>query len=100
MGHNWTVGKPGGTYLVIIHAEQFCLLASAELKTRDIVDDEGKDQAHRKGICGDGNNVGRLDVKLPEVTVQPAAIDDPGVDAVKANYVICAKEAVEEEPEH
>lgn len=86
--------------LVVVHAEEFGLLAGAQVQARDLVDDEGNCRAHAErpgGRCGD---VGDLHVQLLPVVLDPAAVDGAGVYAIQADDVGCGEDAVEEEADH
>lgn len=76
------------------------MLGGTELQTGDGVDDEGEDEGDDEGVGGDGDDIGDLDVELLPVLVDPAPVDDTGVDAVKTNDVVCAKQTVEDETDH
>jgi hypothetical protein len=83
--------------LVVIHTQELSLLRGAQVKTRDLVDDESNDGGHDEGVGSAGDDVRNLDVQLLPVVVEPATGDDAGADTVKANDVIGSEEGVEDE---
>lgn len=67
------------------------------MEARDVVYGHGKKCGDDEGICGDGNDVGDLDVELFVIVVEPAAGNNAGVDTIKTDYIVCGKESIEDE---
>lgn len=93
--------------LVVVHAEQFGLLARAQVQARDEVDNVGQDGAHDERVACAGEDVGQLDVELPVVADGPAAdsgardrVGHACVDTVQADHVVDAEERVEHQADH
>ena len=64
------------------------------MQAGDEVDEVGEDEGDGEGPAGGGEDVGKLDVELAVVVVDPAAGYDAGVYAVEADYVGRAEEGV------
>jgi hypothetical protein len=85
--------------LVVVHAEELCLLRGAQVQAGDLVDDEGEDGRDGERIGGNGDNVCDLLVDCLGATGQ-GACGQTVVDAVEADDVVGAEKAVEEESPH
>ena len=70
------------------------------MQSGDLVDDKCEEGRHDEGVAGAGDDVDYLDVKLSVVVVDPAAIDDAGIDPIKANDIVGCKKTIEDETDH
>jgi hypothetical protein len=85
--------------LVIVHTQKLSLLRRTEVHTGDLVDDEREDSADGEGVCGAGNDVGDLLVDSRRSTGDGTS-GETVIDAVEADDVVRAENAVEEETDH
>lgn len=88
--------------LVIVHTQEFGLLRSTEVETRDVVDNIRKNGTHDKGIASACKNVGELNVELSIIANRPSTnagtclgIGGASVDTVKSNDIVNAEESIE-----
>lgn len=70
------------------------------MQAGDYVDEEGEDGGHGEGVAGASYDVGYLDIELAVIVVDPAAINETSIHAIKANDVVGGKEAVEDKTDH
>lgn len=82
--------------LVVVHAEQLCLLGGAELQAGGQVDELGDGGGGGEGVGGGGDDGGELPAEDGVVAVEEAAAG-AGVDAVEADDGARGEEAVEDE---
>ena len=69
------------------------------MESGELVDGEADDGGDDESVCGDSENVGKLDVELLPALVDPAA-RHAVVHAIEADDVVGAEQAVEEEANH
>lgn len=83
--------------LVIIHAQEFSLLARAKVQAWDEVDSVGDEQRHAECPAAGSKDVGDLDVENFPLLTDPAAGDDAGIHPIKPDDVGRAEECVRQE---
>lgn len=85
--------------LVVVHTQELGLFRGAQVQARDLVDDEGKDRADDEGVRGAGDDVGDLLVDGLRIAGNGSS-GQTVVDAVEADDVVRAEDAVEEQSPH
>ena len=70
------------------------------MQPRDEVDEVGEDSGHDERIGSRSNKVGKLNVQLLPSVVDPATLNNTGVDAVKTNDISSTEEGVRQKTEH
>jgi len=86
--------------LVVVHSEKLSFFRSAEVKTGDLVDDEGENGADNESVGSAGDNIGHLHVQLFVVVLDPSSGEESSVDTIKANNVAGSENAIEEKTDH
>lgn len=82
--------------LCVVHAEQLCFFAGAELQPGDKVYDFGDEGGHDEGVGRGGCDGGNLPAEDFVVAVYEAALC-ADVDAIQADYFAGCEKGVEEE---
>ena len=70
------------------------------MKAGNFVNGESDCSTHDKGVSGSRTDVGKLDIELLPVVLDPSTCDETGVDTVEANNVGGGEDTVEDEANH